>query len=488
MPEEPRTPNSHARSAPLGAVAALTLALLGWPAGLAADSLVLKNARLFDGTGDVAVPVSSIVVANGRIAAIQAEAGGSLGGPALEGAAGQETASDPTAADVTAAPEEVAPAATKVIDLEGAFLMPGLVDTHVHLSFDFEGMGMHFPKSDAEYAEYVDTRMREKLAELLRHGFTTIMSPGDFWPQIIEVRERQRSGDLQGPRILVSGGIFTAPDGHPAVGICSGSMVCAAIAPVADLLANVGICDGREYCARHVAVEVDEADAARAWVRTYAESGVDQLKITYVEPDGPKLSPEVAEAIIDEANRIGLRALAHAMDAKDVNQLVEWGIDGFVHPPGISADRGGDLLGAAGRKGLAVAVTLGTPEIMAETFGEPSEEDLQDFNLTKGNIESMIALGAKPVLGSDLPGFPADKVLRTAIAALSSLGLSNAEVLRAATKDAAQALLALEDVGALEVGSMADMIVLQGDPLQDLNALQNPSMVIQGGAVVFDRR
>lgn len=473
MPEEPLTPNPRARIAPLGgAVTALTFALLGWSAGLAADSLVLKNARLFDGVGDVAVPVSSIVVADGRIAAIAAQQGGPPGGPAPTGDVGRAPLSG----------------AAKVIDLKGAFLMPGLVDTHVHLSFDFEGMGMHFPKSDAEYAEYVDTRMREKLAELLRHGFTTIMSPGDFWPQILEVRERQKSGDLQGPRILVSGGIFTAPDGHPAVGICSGSMVCAAIAPVADLLANVGICDGREYCARHVAVEVDEADAARAWVRTYAESGVDQLKITYVEPDGPKLPPEVAEAIIDEANRIGLRALVHAMDAKDVNQLVEWGIDGFVHPPGISADRDGDLLGAAGRKGLAVAVTLGTPEIMAETFGEPSEEDLQDFNLTKGNIQSMIAFGAKPVLGSDLPGFPADKVLRTAVAALASLGLSNAEVLRAATKDAAQALLALEDVGALEVGNIADMIVLQGDPLQDLSALQNPSMVIQGGAVVFDQR
>ena len=195
----------------------------------------------------------------------------------------------------------------------------------------------------------------------------------------------------------------------------------------------------------------------------------------------------MAEAIIDEANRIGLRALVHAMDAKDVNQLVEWGIDGFVHPPGISADNNGDLLGTAGRKGLAVAVTIGTPEIMAETFGEPSEEDLQDFNLTKDNIRSMIAFGAKPVLGSDLPGFPPDKVLRTTIAALASLGLSNAEVLWAATRDAAQGLLALADVGTLEPGNMADMIVMPGDPLQDLDALQNLSMVIQGGAVVLDR-
>lgn len=438
---------------------ALALALLSWSAGVAAQNLVLNNARLFDGTSEMATPVAALVVEDGRIAAIH---------PVL-------------------VPDTVLNA-TNQIDLNGAFLMPGLVDTHVHLSFDFAGMSMNFPKSDAEYAEYVDTRMRDKLADLLQHGFTTIMSPGDFWPQILEVRERQRRGDLQGPRILVSGGIFTAPGGHPAVGICSGSMVCAAIAPVADMLANVGICDGREYCAEHVAVEVDEAGAAREWVRKYAESGVDQLKITYVEPDGPKLSAPVVEAILDESNRIGLRALIHAMDAKDVNQLVEWGVDGFVHPPGISADSDGDLLGSAGRKGLAVAVTSGTPEIMAETFGEPSEADLADFDLVKRNIQSMIAFGGKPVLGSDLPGFPADKVLRTTIAALANLGLSNAEVLRAATRDAAQGLLALADVGTLEVGNVADMIVLPEDPLKDLSALQNPSMIFQGGTVILDRR
>ena len=462
----------------LAAAAALALAL---PCA-AGERLVLQNARLFDGNGDVAVPVHAVVVEDGRIAAIHRSAphtgrDGDLG-PAQEDAASPSDAAEASAETA----DEIR------LDLAGAFLMPGLVDTHVHLSFDFGDMSMNFPKSDAEYAEYVDTRMREKLAELLRQGFTTIMSPGDFWPQILDVRERQRRGDLPGPRLLVSGGIFTAPGGHPAVGICSGSMICAAIAPVADWLAVVGICDGRQYCADHVAVEVEQVDNAREWVRKYAQSGVDQLKITYVEPDGPKLSAPVAEAIIDEANRLGVRALAHAMDARDVHQLVAWGIDGFVHPPGITADRDGDLLGTAGREGLAVAVTTGTPEIMAEIWGDPSEEDLAEFNLTKGNIQSMMAFGGKPVLGSDMPGFPPAKTLRAATGALTSLGLTNAEVLRAATRDAAQALLALEDVGTLEVGHVADMIVLREDPLEDLSALQSPAMVVQGGAVVLDRR
>ena len=441
-----------------GRCAALGLFALACTGVLAANDLTLTNALLFDGAGDSARPVSSVVIRGGRIASVNAEAG--------------ETA-----------------AAGDVVDLGGAFLMPGLVDTHVHLSFDFRGTSMYFPKSDAEYAEYVDTRMREKLGDLLDHGFTTIMSPGDFWPQIIDVRERQRRGELRGPRVLVSGGIFTAPDGHPAVGICSGNMICAAIAPVADVLAAVGLCEGREYCAQHVAVEVDDAEAARARVREYAEGGADQLKITYVEPDGPKLAPEVVRAIIDEAHRNGLRALVHAMDARDVNDLVEWGVDGFVHPPSITADQNGDLLGSAGRKGLAVAATLGTLEVMAEAYGgEPGEEDVREYNLTRDNVKSMMAFGAKPVLGSDLPGFSAEDVLRATFGALENLGLTNAGALRAATRDAAQALLALDDVGTIEAGNVADLIVLRGNPLMDLAAVRDVSMVIQHGAIVVDRR
>ena len=406
--------------------------LAAWLMPAFADDLFITNARLFDGTGDEAVDGTSIHISNGRIARIDR------------------------------AEESQFPSDARVIDVAGSFVMPGLVDTHVHLSFDAGDAGFFYPKSTEEMHTYVNGRMREKLAELLDSGFTTIMSPGDFWPFILDVRNQQLAGRLRGPRILVSGGIFTAPQGHPAVGICSGS----------------------DFCADHVAVQVNDPATARHWVGRYADSGVDQLKITYVEPDGPKLKPEVASAIIDEAHQRGLRVLAHAMDAGDVNALVTWGIDGFVHPPGIRADADGDLLLSAGERELSVAITLGTLEMMEQVFGEVEEIFLQEFLTTKHNIESMIEYGSKPVFGSDLPGMPAAVVLETVVSALRSVGLSNAEILRASTRDAAQGLLALDDVGTIEVGNVADILVLNSNPLENLSSLNDVRYVIQAGEIV----
>ena len=406
----------------------LPMLLLGCGEPEVRHQLVISDVNLFDGTGESTRSVTYIAVDEGRISAIGED--GSV------------------------------PDAESRIDLGGAFLMPGLIDTHVHLGFDFNESGMHFPKSESEYAAYVDGRMSDKLAGLLSSGFTTIMSPGDSWPLIMDVKTRQASGDIPGPRILVSGGIFTAPGGHPAVGICSGS----------------------DFCAEHVAIQVEDPEDARRWVRRYADSGVDQLKVTYVEPEGPKLDPEVAAAIVEEADLSGVRVLVHAMDAADVPQLVEWGVDGFVHPPGITPDNSGELL--RNTAGLGVAITLGTIESAEAAWGPLDEASLAEFNATKANIERMIDAGAVPVFGSDMPEAPAAPVIDTVTAALSSVGLDNAAVLRAATRDAAQVLLGLGNVGSIEVGNVADMIVLDGDPLLDLGALHDIRYVVQAGHIV----
>ena len=402
------------------------------PPAQAGDTTLIINARLFDGTGDEVIEGASIVVRGERISEVIAGS-----------------------ADLPDA---------QVIDAEGRFVMPGLIDTHVHLGFAATAEGMMYPHSAEEYDEFVDTRMRDALSAFLDSGFTTLMSPGDSWPRIVDVKRRLESGDLRGPSIYVSGGIFTAPGGHPAVGICSAA----------------------QFCADHVAVQVDDPEDAREWVRKYKESGVDQLKLTYVEPDGPKLDPEVTRAIIDEANKIGIRSLIHAMDAADVNDLVEWGIDGFVHPFGISADDNGDLLRTAGEKGLAVTITLGTIESAEAVWGPMGEAERREYETTKANIEAMVGFGGIPVFGSDQPGQPASARIDTVTAAMQGLGMSNAEILRSATRDAAQVLLALPDVGTIEAGNIADIIILAGDPLDDIAALHDVEIVIQRGRVAKD--
>ena len=383
--------------------------------------VLITNARLFDATGAGLIENATIAIMGNRIQSV------STG----------ET-------DIRAG---------TVIDARGRTVMPGLIDAHVHVFFDFGETGFSYPRSQEELDAYIETRMQEKFNDLLDRGFTTIMSPGDSWPTIVNVRDRVAAGEIRGPRMFVSGGIFTAPGGHPAEGICSGS----------------------EFCAEHVAVEVADEESAREWVRKYAESGVDHLKITYVEPDeepaGPKLSPEVMAAIIDEAHRQGIRALVHAWDAADVNDLVAWGIDGFVHPFGLTLDEDGSLLRSAGEKGLAVSSTFAG----AALFTQGPDADpaaVAELELTLSNVRTAMSHGSPLVFGSDMPGFPAETVLSAVTTAMTNIGLSNAEVLRASTRDTAQSLLAQNDLGTLEPGNLADLIIVNGNPLEDLAALE----------------
>ena len=395
--------------------------------------LVITNARLFDGTGDEVVENATIVVSGNQITAV------STGDADVEGAT--------------------------IIDAEGKTVMPGLIDGHVHVFFDATATGIEFPKSQAELDAYIETRLQEKFDDFLEYGFTSILSPGDSWPTIVNVRDRVAAGEIRGPRMFVSGGIFTAPGGHPAEGI---------------------ICGGNEFCTEHVAVEVDSEESAREWVRTYAESGVDLLKITYVEPNeeplGPKLEPEVMVAIIDEAHQQGIRALVHAWDAADVNELVDWGIDGFVHPFGITLDEDGSLLKRAGEKGLAIPSTFARDAFFAGGASNPASD------ITLANVRTAMSYGSPVVFGSDLPGIPTETVLNVVLTAMSNLGLSNAQILQAATRDTAQSLLAQADLGTIQPGNLADIIIIDGDPLADLNDLFKVEVVIKDGQIMVDKR
>jgi len=415
-----------------------------------ATDLAITNARLFDAVDGKVRENATILIDGTRITEI------------TEGAA----------------------EADRVIDAAGRFVMPGMADGHSHQFFDItfgaNGMTVHFPKSDAEAEDYITGRMAEKWEDHLQNGFTSLMSPGDFWPHIVDARDRQVSGDLRGPRLFVSGGIFTAPDGHPAEGV---------------------ICGGEPFCAEHVSVQVDDEDSAREWVRTYAESGVDQLKITYDGIIAPaKLKPDVIAAIIDEAHKQGIRALAHPLNAVDVPDLVTWQIDGFVHPPGLTRDRDDALLRGASEQGLPVSVTMAQrgyplaqqgltapdpselPDAETPDFGDP-----MNYFLIRQNVVDMLEMGAVPVFGSDMVGAPAANIRDAVIWQLSDLGLSNAEVLIASTRDVLQVLMGQEDLGTIAPGQLADILIIDGDPLANLDDLAKAEIVVQNGQVVVEK-
>ncbi|MOA30633.1 hypothetical protein D3C78_1517370 [compost metagenome] len=112
----------------------------------------------------------------------------------------------------------------------------------------------------------------------------------------------------------------------------------------------------------------------------------------------------------------------------------------------------------------------------------------ENYETVRHNVIALLEAGALPVFASDLPGLPAADVAPLATRALSGVGLSNAQVLQAATRNAAHGLLGRNDLGTLAPGKLADIILVDGNPIEDLGALSRVRLVIKDGVVVSDWR
>lgn len=399
---------------------------------LAAPQLVIADARVFTGRESRFIEHANIVIAGGRIVS------------------------------VSTAPVKARGA--RVIDASGRAALPGLIDAHVHLFLDYDGT-LHFPRSDAEARGYAAGKIREKLQAYLVSGFTTIVSPGDFWPEIIAVREAVWAGQYPSPRLFVAGGVFLAPGGHY---VCRGEQR-----------------ERRRWCDAHFTAEIGSEEAARAAVRRYADSGVDLIAYDS-RANAVPFSRNVAAALIGASHGRGLRVLAHGSDVAQLPALGELGLDGFFHPPARSS--GGELThaGLASVRGKPLAITLagGLGELVRR--GTATARQRTDYEALCNDVRRLLEAGALPVFASDLPGTPPAEALAGVIQMLEDLGLDRTQILQSATRNAAHALLGRRDLGTLEAGSLADIVLVDGDPLVDLTALQRVVTVVHGGRVVHE--
>jgi imidazolonepropionase-like amidohydrolase len=364
-----------------------------------------------------------------------------------------------------------APDGWPVLELPGTSLLPGLIDAHTHVLLRTSADELELARQMVE--ENPGHRAASALQAMsiaVRHGFTTIRDLGSEGAGYADagLRDAAREGMVPGPRMLVAGPAIRSIGRYPLAG------------QQRSMTFPVGIdsCTGPVAC--------------RETVRTQVAHGIDCLKIYVSErfdepagedgyPDGPLVwTEEEVEALVDEAHRQGIRVAAHSLTLSGAQLAVAAGVDSIEHGFAISPDLAADM----SVRGTALVPTLlVTREHAAHGSGiSASVRAAHDRSFA-----NCLAAGVRIVLGTDVGGFEWTRVSQAEeFALMTRLGMPAADALRAGTVWAAELLGLAGTAGVLEPGAAADIVAVAGDPLQDIECLQQVQLVIQGGQVAWD--
>ena len=358
-------------------------------------TLALVHGKLIDGTGAAAVADATVLIAADRIAAA---------GPAAR---------------------IPVPAGVRTIDLQGAAILPGFVNAHVHEGFD-----------------------KANLKAWAEGGVTTVRDESAT-PETVNGLKALKAEITTNPhlaRLVSMGSMLKSPGGY-----------------------------GQR--------EVTSADNARQVVLDEIADGVDGIKIAnedgYAGQTGlPKLTPEELKVIVDTAHAHGLPVSGHITSGAYVMTLLEAGVDDIAHGPI-------DYLPDEALQWMVAHDTYLTPTFSVyKNFGT----SLYALEQTVGQLSTA---GVHLALGNDYGGGPGDFELgipMVEIEEMSASGMTPMQIIEASTRNGANELRLGSQVGTLEAGKSADILVVAGDPLANLQALRNVRLVVHAGTIIRDER
>lgn len=364
------------------------------------------------------------------------------------------------------------PAGATMIDLRGKTVLPGLIDSHVHLTSDRGGEAnllAHVREEPAMHA--LEAQMNGM--KTLRAGFTTVRNLGDDEGITLALREAIKRGWVQGPRIIDAANSISTTGGHmDGRGALNDDLV-------ARLPDPENLCDSVETCRKVVRRQIDRgADVIKFATTGGVNSGTGRATMMFEDE---------ARALVQTAHAYGRKVAVHAHGADGIKLALRAGADSIEH--GTVMDD--EVLRLFRQTGAYYVPTLSTVNGYLERLakdpnayiGAVKEQIDWRIGITGQSLLKAYPAGVKIAYGTDAGvskhGRNADE-----FELLVKYGMPPAEALKAATVNAADLLGLANEVGTIEAGKSADIIAVDGDPLTDVTALKDVDFVMTRGEIV----
>lgn len=397
----------------------------------APGTTILTNGRLFDGTGAEVRDGVSVVVTDGRVEAVVED-------------------------------DADAPEGARIIDLAGRFLMPGIIDCHCHLTI--------MAKPDLAEGEealrpgVVGHIVAADLRDALRMGITTVREVGAHGDTVFEVRQAARYGAFRIPRLLISGRLVSATSPQ-----------------------------GGHFSEMYR--EADGPDEMRKASREQIRRGADFVKIMttgarsveWENPGPAQMTRAEVAAAVDEVHRLGYRVAAHCEGLEGTRLAIEEGVDTIEH--GFYLHQEPELLEQlAARRGVLVPTLTFLHDVAEHKAKEwtPHLVERGAYNVEEAHRTLAAAMEAGVPIAMGYDSSP-ERLATSELGLMVEAGMSPADALVSATSTAAYAIGLHGLIGTVEPGKLADLVVVDGDPLEDISVLVDADrihLVIQSGEPV----